>query len=119
MTTTYENMVLNEAHRREHKSKAEWGRQHAGDILPMAYPMDSLEFARLEKLKSKVADLVDLQPTPASMVRPPRKVRAHSARRAPPTPFALLDQFIFPRTQLCTLLPCAALRKRSERSKVS
>ena len=77
MATTYENMVLNEAHRREHLSQKEWGKAHGGDAT--IYPMGTLEFAKLESLKDKVADLVDLQPTPASMVRPPRKVRARPA----------------------------------------
>ena len=79
MATTYENMVLNEAHRREHLSQKEWGKAHGGEAT--IYPMGTLEFAKLESLKDKVADLVDLQPTPASMVRPPRKVRARVASK--------------------------------------
>ena len=74
MATTYENMVLKETHKREGMSQKEWGKQHAGDIT--VYGMDTLEYANLDTLKSKVSDLCDLQPTPASMVRPPRKVRA-------------------------------------------
>ena len=77
MATTYENMVLNEAHKQEHNAKTEWGRQHGGDAT--IYPMDSVEFAKLDSLKSKVADLCDMQPTPAAMLRPPRKVRAPRA----------------------------------------
>lgn len=74
MATTYENMVLREMHRHEHQSKAEWGKQHAADST--VFGLETREFARLEGLKEKVADLCDLQPTPASMVRPPRKVCA-------------------------------------------
>jgi len=73
MATTYENMVLREMHRHEHQSKKEWGKQHAPDST--VFGLETHEFARLESLKEKVADLCDLQPTPASMVRPPRKVR--------------------------------------------
>ena len=72
MTTTYENMVLNEMHKKETKSQVEWGRQHASDAS--VYPLDSMENARLHRLQKEVADLCDLQPTPASMVRPARKV---------------------------------------------
>jgi len=71
MATTYENQVLNETFRREKASQIEWGRQNAPDSS--IYELDSEKFARLSTLKSKVADLCDLQPTPASMVRPPRK----------------------------------------------
>jgi len=71
MATTYENMVLREMHRHEHQSKKEWGKQHAADST--VFGLETSEFARLEGLKEKVADLCDLQPTPASMVRPPRK----------------------------------------------
>ena len=77
MATTYENMVLNEAHKREKTSQMEWGRQHGGEKT--IFPMDSVEFAKMDSLKSRVSDLCDLQPTPASMVRPPRKVRATRA----------------------------------------
>lgn len=77
MATTYENQVLNETFRREKASQIEWGRQNAPDSS--IYELDSEKFARLSTLKSKVADLCDLQPTPASMVRPPRKVSGHSA----------------------------------------
>lgn len=37
------------------------------------FPLDSQEFAKLDKLRSKVSDLCDLQPTPVSMARPARK----------------------------------------------
>ena len=73
MATTYENMVLNEAHKREKSSQCEWGRQHGGEAT--IFPMDTVEFAKMNSLKMQVADLCDQQPTPASMVRPPRKVR--------------------------------------------
>ena len=72
MATTYENMVLREMHRHEGQSKKEWGKQHAADST--VFGLETSEFARLETLKEKVADLCDLQPTPAAMVRPPRKV---------------------------------------------
>lgn len=74
MSTTYENMVLNEAHKKEHKGKKEWGRQHGSEKT--VFEMDSREYERLEALKKNVSDLCDLQPTQASMVRPPRKVRS-------------------------------------------
>ena len=73
MATTYECMVLGEMHKREKDSKKEWGLQHGSETT--LYPLDSFEHVRMEQLKDKVADLVDLQPTQASMVRPPRKVR--------------------------------------------
>ena len=79
MATTYENMVLNETHKREKNAGREWGKQNAGDIT--VYGMDTQEYANLEHLKAKVSDLCDLQPTPASMVRPPRKVRAAQSAR--------------------------------------
>ncbi len=72
MSTTYENMVLNESHKREKTSKRDWGKNNCGDT--MIFPMETAEFCRMEKLKEQVADLCDLQPTSASMVRPPRKV---------------------------------------------
>ena len=71
MATTYENMVLRETHRRETASKISWGLQHASESS--VFNLESQEFARLDNLKKNVADLCDLQPTPASMVRPPRK----------------------------------------------
>jgi hypothetical protein len=80
MATTYENMVLREMHRHEHQSKKEWGKQHAADST--VFGLETSEFARLEGLKEKVADLCDLQPTPAAMVRPPRKVCVRSPRTA-------------------------------------
>ena len=86
MATTYENMVLREMHRHEHQSKKEWGKQHAPDSS--VFGLDTSEFARLEGLKEKVADLCDLQPTPAAMVRPPRKVRATSDSRTLSPPVA-------------------------------
>ena len=64
-------MVINEVIKRETSSKVEWGLQHGSEST--LYPLDSMEHVRLEQLKDKVADLVDLQPTQASMVRPPRK----------------------------------------------
>ena len=73
MATTYENMVLKETHRREKMSQIQWGTNNAGDVT--LFPMESVEYAKLNTLKHKVADLCDLQPTPVSMVRPPRKVR--------------------------------------------
>lgn len=80
MATTYENMVMKEQIDREAKSKVEWGIQQASckDVMPNGGPifaLDSKEHAKLDSLRSKVADLCDLQPTPAPMVRPPRKVR--------------------------------------------
>ena len=80
MATTYENMVLREMHRHEHTSKKEWGKQHAADST--VFGLETSEFARLEGLKEKVADLCDLQPTPAAMVRPPRKVCVRAPRTA-------------------------------------
>lgn len=71
MATTYENMVLSETMRHEKNSQKDWGKQHAET---RTFPLDSQQYANLEALKEKVADLCDLQPTPASMVRPPRKV---------------------------------------------
>ena len=64
MATTYENMVINEVIKRETSSKVEWGLQHGSEST--LYPLDSMEHVRLEQLKDKVADLVDLQPTQAS-----------------------------------------------------
>ena len=78
--TTYENMVLNETFKREGSSKIEWGRQHSDQSV---FPLDSQEYAKLSDLKSKVADLCDLQPTPVSMVRPARKVHGHHVRSLP------------------------------------
>ena len=78
MATTYENMVLNEMHKREHDSQKEWGRQHAENAS--VYHLASAQQQRLEKLKSQVADLCDLQPTPSSMLRPPRKDMLKSLR---------------------------------------
>ena len=66
-------MVLNETFRHEKSSQMEWGRQNANDST--VFPMDSERFAKLDTLKNQVADLCDLQPTPAAMVRPKRKVR--------------------------------------------
>ena len=81
MTTTFETQVYNETIRREGKSKLSWSQQHAEDA-PFAprpvFPLNSQEHARLDKLKNKVADLCDLQPTPVSMLRPPRKVRSRA-----------------------------------------
>ena len=80
MATTYENMVMEEQINREAKSKVEWGIQQAQckDVMPSGGPifaLDSKEHVKLDGLRNKVADLCDLQPTPAPMVRPPRKVR--------------------------------------------
>ena len=89
MTTTFETQVYNETIRREGKSKLSWSQQHAEDA-PFAprpvFPLNSQEHARLDKLKNKVADLCDLQPTPVSMLRPPRKVRSRAP--LPHTPVA-------------------------------
>jgi hypothetical protein len=74
MSTTYENMVLNETFKREGASKRNWGTNNCGDT--MIFPMETVEFGKLEGLKEQVADLCDLQPTQASMKRPPRKVRS-------------------------------------------
>ena len=81
--TTFETLVFNETIRRESKSKLSWSQQHAEDApyAPRpAFPLDSQEHARLDKFREKVADLCDLQPTSASMVRPPRKV-SHATDR--------------------------------------
>ena len=79
MATTYENMVLKEAIDAEANSKVSWGQQHGSERV--IFPMDTEQFAKLDKLKERVADLCDLQPTQASMVRPPRKVRATTSMR--------------------------------------
>ena len=79
MATTYKNMVLKEAIDAEANSKVSWGQQHGSDRV--IFPMDTEQFAKLDKLKERVADLCDLQPTQASMVRPPRKVRATTSMR--------------------------------------
>ena len=71
MATTYENQVLNETFKRENNSRKEWTAQHAGE--QMVYPPGSQKMNKLDALKASVSDLCDLQPTPSSMVRPPRK----------------------------------------------
>ena len=80
MATTYENMVLKEAIDAEANSKVSWGQQHGSDRV--IFPMDTEQFARAGQTQGEsVADLCDLQPTQASMVRPPRKVRATTSMR--------------------------------------
>ena len=59
--------------KRENDSKIEWTRLNAKEVT--TYDIDDIKNLRLKQLTEKVADLCDLQPTPASMVRPPRKVR--------------------------------------------
>jgi hypothetical protein len=89
MTTTYENMVLKEAIDQEAGSKKKWGRSHFESSV---FPIDSEEYAKLDSLKSKVADLCDLQPTPSSMLRPQRKVTplaSSSSTRPAPLSLAL------------------------------
>ena len=57
--------------KRENDSKIEWTRVNAKEVT--TYDIDDIKNLRLKQLTEKVADLCDLQPTPASMVRPPRK----------------------------------------------
>ena len=57
--------------KRENDSKIEWTRLNAKEVT--TYDIDDIKNLRLKQLTEKVADLCDLQPTPASMVRPPRK----------------------------------------------
>jgi len=71
MTTVLENMQLAETHHREIASKKSWAKSNAAEKV--LYKAESEKSSRLEALKSEVADLCDLQPTPASMLRPPRK----------------------------------------------
>ena len=75
---------VEETQNREIKSKAEWAKQHAEEAGRITiYRLDDEKNLRLHQLKEQVADLCDLQPTPASMVRPPRKVPSpRLARRA-------------------------------------
>jgi Lon protease-like protein len=73
MATVLENMQLSESIKGEQSSKKAWAKQNAAEKL--IYQPESDKLMRLEALKNEVADLCDLQPTPASMVRPPRKVR--------------------------------------------
>ena len=84
--TTFETMVLNETIRREGESKLQWTQQHASEAPFAARPCFSLtskEHQKMAALKEKVADLCDLQPTPVSMKRPPRKVRASATLASP------------------------------------
>eukprot|EP00327_Prymnesium_parvum_P005023 CAMPEP_0182851660 /NCGR_PEP_ID=MMETSP0006_2-20121128/30742_1 /TAXON_ID=97485 /ORGANISM="Prymnesium parvum, Strain Texoma1" /LENGTH=151 /DNA_ID=CAMNT_0024982339 /DNA_START=60 /DNA_END=515 /DNA_ORIENTATION=+ len=71
MTTVIENMQISETLRREDKSRKDWAKQNASGAL--IYDPESTKSKRLNELKEQVADLCDLQPTPAAMVRPPRK----------------------------------------------
>lgn len=74
---------VEETLRREDKSKAEWALQNAEEAGRITlYRLDDEKNVKLHQLKEKVADLCDLQPTPASMVRPPRKVRSSAATHA-------------------------------------
>ena len=67
--------------KRENDSKIEWTRLNAKEVT--TYDIDDIKNLRLKQLTEKVADLCDLQPTPVSMVRPPRKVPSpRLARRA-------------------------------------
>ena len=68
-----ENMQIAETLKRETDSKKEWAKQNASDKF--VYQPETDKAKRLVELKEQVADLCDLQPTPASMFRPPRKVR--------------------------------------------
>ena len=79
MTTVLENMQTQETLKREIDSRKEWAKNHAQDAL--IFPPESEKNVRLRELKAQVADLCDLQPTPASMLRPPRKVRSRSPQR--------------------------------------
>tara|TARA_B110001452_G_scaffold110021_1_gene91275 strand:- start:2840 stop:3082 length:243 start_codon:yes stop_codon:yes gene_type:complete len=71
---------VEETLRREDKSKAEWALQNAEEAGRITlFRLDDEKNVKLHQLKEKVADLCDLQPTPASMVRPPRKVRSSAS----------------------------------------
>ena len=74
MTTTLECMQLEEQHKREGAMRKNWAKTNCSETL--VYNPSSEKAVRLSALKEQVADLCDLQPTPASMVRPQRKVRA-------------------------------------------
>ena len=69
---------VEETQYREGRSKSSWAMQHAeaeaGRIT--VFHIDDMKHARLNNLKEQVADLCDMQPTPANMLRQPRKVRA-------------------------------------------
>ena len=65
---------VEELQHREIKSKAEWAKQHAEEAGKIScFRIDDEKHARLHSLKEAVADLCDMQPTPVSMLRPPRK----------------------------------------------
>mmetsp|Transcript_20111 Transcript_20111/g.41029 ORF Transcript_20111/g.41029 Transcript_20111/m.41029 type:complete len:159 (-) Transcript_20111:184-660(-) len=66
---------VEETQYREERSKSSWAMQHAeaeaGRIT--VFHIDDMKHARLHTLKEQVADLCDMQPTPANMLRAPRK----------------------------------------------
>ena len=79
---------VEETQYREGRSKDKWAMQHAeaeaGRIT--AFHIDDMKHTRLHNLKEQVADLCDMQPTPANMLRPVRKVRfAHGDPAPDPT----------------------------------
>lgn len=112
MTTTFETMVMTETIESEKKSKKLWQLQNAAEA-PFAprpiFPLDSHEHVRIEQLRSKVSDLCDLQPRPASMKRPPRKVRSDLVR----LPLPCVHQLTLVR--VCRL-PCSPSSRSSSRS---
>ena len=69
--TSYDAAVYRETLRKENNSKAEWIKQHGSD--KKVFAPDSSQAFKLRSLKDHVADLCDLQPTPVSLVRPPKK----------------------------------------------
>ena len=74
---------VEETQYREIHSKQSWARQHAEEAGRITvFHIEDQKHARLHNLKEAVADLCDMQPTPANMLRPPRKVRPALHRRA-------------------------------------
>ncbi|KAL3925858.1 MAG: hypothetical protein SGPRY_003552 [Prymnesium sp.] len=71
MTTVLENLQIAETLHREDACRKEWAKQNATEKL--IYQPESSKAHRLNLLKEQVADLCDMQPTPAAMIRPPRK----------------------------------------------
>jgi hypothetical protein len=66
---------VEETQYREIHAKQAWARANAEEVGKIThYSIESAKHARLHNLKEAVADLCDMQPTPANMVRPPRKV---------------------------------------------
>ena len=69
---------VEETQHREDRSKSSWAMMHAeaeaGRVT--VFHIEDQKHARLHNLKEQVADLCDMQPTPANMLRQPRKVRA-------------------------------------------